>query len=249
MINQSIEGNRTLTNGTIVIHGSTGLAIENYNQHLVIRNVYIKSRDLILSDTKYGSLSIIEGSETAWSRIHNYAFAPKYKGGRINVDNIEHGEVSVASEWFDAITLESPPSDIIDRHTFPQNVASWQDDNIVNIVSDYGATPYDHTDDDSPRIQQAINDVSNPTHEHYGKSVFIPRGHFYIDNQIIIKRGVTLFGASKSISVLHVSTSFDVEDYKAIIETEDGDANNVIHDFAILKQDASASLSLEHYKN
>lgn len=251
------EANVYLQDGSIEVKGPDGTAIENAvnnkyknnGQQVILNNVYFKSH-IIMNNP----LQTIAGDNTKWKRINDYAYSPgvddkSVYGGYIVIDDDIKGEVNEDIEYYDDITDEVPPDDLVSRHNWPVILPSYDDSNKINIVTDYGATPYDHTDDDSIAIQQAIDDTTNPLHRNYGKSIFIPRGHFHVRNNLLLKKGTTIFGAGKNISVIHVDEEFTISSETYLLDTEiETDADIIMSDFALLKQEASVEKNLTDHK-
>lgn len=238
----------TLTDGTIEVKGNSGKAIESYNQYVVMKNVYVKANTIIDAGIKTAPTEKLQGDSKAWKKISNYAFVPKDNNGFIHVDGIEKGNKGADVQYYDPITNENPTEDFIKKHVWPVKMPSYDDANKVNIIN-YGATPNNNNDDDSIAIQKAIDDTTTVGSANFGKEVFIPRGHFQVKNTVTLKKGTKIFGAGKNISVLHESPSFKVSGNSFIVDTvDDKDANIVMADFAILRQEASKSKGLEDNK-
>ncbi|WP_027625693.1 glycosyl hydrolase family 28-related protein [Clostridium lundense] len=239
----------TLTDGTIEVKGDNGKAIESYNQYVVMKNVYVKSNTIIDAGIKNPPIEKLQGDKNNWKKINNYAFVPKENNGSIHVDGKELGNSNSDVQYYDPILNENPAEDFIKKHIWPVKMPSYDDTNKVNIVTDYGATPYNNDDDDSVPIQKAIDDTTTIGNPNFGKEVFIPRGHFQTKNIITLKKGTKIFGAGKNISVIHESPSFKMSRNTFIVDTvDDKEANIVMSDFAILRQEASKSKGLENNK-
>ena len=103
---------------------------------------------------------------------------------------------------------------------------SFEDDNLINIITDYGATPHwvGQYDNDGAKIQRALNDAADPTHKHYGKTVFIPFGNFHASKTISVPVGSRVLGAGKQsrIEMRHKSGLWAVG--QPLIVSEDADA-------------------------
>ncbi|MGL5206009.1 MAG: glycosyl hydrolase family 28-related protein, partial [Acidaminococcaceae bacterium] len=98
-------------------------------------------------------------------------------------------------------------------------------------------------------IQKAIDDTASPSSANFGKSVFMPRGHFYVKNTINLKKGTKIFGAGKNISAIQQHQDFKIDGSTFIVDTvNDKNANIVMSDFAILRQEASAAKGLTSSK-
>ncbi|WP_431686502.1 right-handed parallel beta-helix repeat-containing protein [Hahella sp. NBU794] len=77
----------------------------------------------------------------------------------------------------------------------------------LNIV-DYGATPDDHSDDDSIAINAAINAARD------GDTVIIPEGTFHTREEIILKSRVNLKGAGYAKSTITAVYTSEDNDYE-----------------------------------
>ena len=239
----------TLTEGTIEVKGDSGKAIESYNQYVVMRNVYVKANTIINAGIKNSPVETLEGDKNNWKKINNYAFVSKDNNGFINVDGKEYANSNSDLQYYDQILNESPTQDFVNKHIWPVKMPSYDDVDKVNIVNEYGATPYNNDDDDAIAIQKAIDDTTTPGNPEFGKKVFIPRGHFQVKSTINLKKGAKLFGAGKNISVIHQNPEFEVSGNTFIIDTpDDKDANIIMSDFAILRQEASKSKGLTDSK-
>lgn len=239
----------TLIDGTIEVKGDNGKAIESYNQYVVLKNVYVKANTIIAPGIKNSIVKELKGDKSNWLKIGNYAFVAKDNNGFIHVNGEEHGNSNSDAQYYDSITKENPSIDFIRKHIWPVKMPSYDDSEKVNIVTDYGATPYNNNDDDAIAIQRAIDDTTKEGSPNYRKAVFIPRGHFQIKSTIILKKGTTIFGAGKNISVIHQSSDFKVSKNTFLVDTvNDRDANIVMSDFAILRQESSKSKGLENNK-
>ena len=124
-----------------------------------------------------------------------------------------------------------PPTDLLSKHVWnATTMPSWEDTNLVNIVTDYGATPenVNGTDDDQDNIQNAINfAIAN------NKTVFIPRGHFHIGSSLNFPSGLKIIGSSKTFSIIQQKS--DVLTTAPLIQSEDNASGGlVMSDFGIL---------------
>lgn len=238
----------TLTDGTIEVKGDDAIAIESYNQYVVMKNVYIKANTIINAGIKNPPVEKLTGDKNNWKKIGDYAFVAQDNNGYIHIDGVEHANSNADVQYYDSILDEKPTENFITKHTWPVKMPSYDDTNKVNIIT-YGATPYNHDDDDAPAIQKAIDDTTTPGSPNFGNSVFIPRGHFQVQSTITLKKGTKIFGAGKNISVIHQNPAFKINGDTFIVDTvNDKDANIIMSDFAILRQESSASKGLTNNK-
>jgi hypothetical protein len=138
--------------------------------------------------------------------------------------------------------VPTPPQDLVSRHRWSAKMPSWRDENIVDVVRDYQATPsfgisYAYLSSgqaDDVAIQQALNDAATPGHEHYGKTVFIPAGDYRITKPIVVPAGARLIGASKNSAVLQQAYDVWEDPSQPVLLTEDTpDGNIILSDFYI----------------
>jgi hypothetical protein len=232
-IASNVQGSLCLADGSIEMLGATSnSAIYNRDQSVTLTNVYVKSNTIITSGT---TNKIMTGSATVWKRIPNYAFTSQSDAGTVYTDFIKINNQTddfVMCDVLENATVQLP--DLMSKHVW-NSMPSWEDTNLVYITT-YGATPenINATDDDLDKIQAAIDDVTNPEHANYGKTVFIPRGHFHISGPLNFKSGLKIIGAGKSISAIQ-GLSDRVYGTTPMIQTAD-DANGslVMSDFAIV---------------
>lgn len=112
-------------------------------------------------------------------------------------------------------------------------------------LTQFGATPGRGNDDDSGSFAAAFRAVMTPGSPHFGRTVFIPRGHFTVRDQVVVPDGVRLAGASSTISVIEASSGWVPDSDTAILQLAAGDKGIVVRDFAILGRDPSPSRSNE----
>lgn len=106
------------------------------------------------------------------------------------------------------------------------------------------------TDNDALAIQRAIDDTSTPGQPNYGKTVFIPRGHFLLYKPLVVKKGVKLIGAGKNISVLQMAKTEWERTYGAAVQTvDDPEGKVVLSDFAVLGLSLSSYLEVRSGKS
>lgn len=239
----------TLTDGTIEVKGDNGIAIESYNQYIVMKNVYIKANTIIDTGIKNPPDEKLKGDKDKWKKISDYAFVAKDNNGFIHVDGKEYGNKNSDVQYHNDILNEEPNEDFVKKHIWPVKMPSYDDKDKVNIVTQYGATPYNNEDNDAIAIQKAIDDTTTEGSHNFGKAVFIPRGHFQIKSTITLKKGTRIFGAGKNISVIHQNVDFKASEDAYMVDTvDDKEANIIMSDFAILRQDSSKEKGLENNK-
>ena len=229
----NVQASLCLTDGSIEILGSTSrTAIYNFDQSVALNNVFVKSGTVISSGSP---AQILAGSINDWEKISNYIFTTLSDNSTVYADFVKLNNQTANYQLNDLlVNISQPSADLVSRHVWA-SMPSWEDTNLVDITA-YGATPenVNATDDDRAAIQAAIDDVTNPTSLNFGKSVFIPRGHFHISGPLNFKSGLKIIGAGKTISAIQ---GLNDRVYGAIpmIQTAD-DANGslVMSDFAII---------------
>ncbi|MGE5701985.1 MAG: carbohydrate binding domain-containing protein, partial [Clostridia bacterium] len=240
-----------LVDGTIEVKGKYGKAIESYDQYVIMSNVYVKANTIINTGIKLAPTERVQGDANNWKHVQNYAFVPKSNNGYIHVNGKEYANKNQDVQYYNQISKQQPGEDFIQKHSWPVQMPAYDDPDKVNVVTDYGATPesVNNNDDDAIAIQKAIDDTTTVGNPNYGKKVFLPRGHFHIKSGITLKKGTKLFGAGKNISVIHQSPSFKTEQYPYMMVTvENSEANIIMSDFALLRQQASESEGMEAFK-
>lgn len=256
--NLSTDG--TPTRASIVlkdgkIDASDETAIYNYNQTIVIENVYVRAINGIISGAKSTTPDRYISDGMKWSKIENYAFTSSSDGAAYfnKTDLKEVNKISkinyVAEKNISVIG--SVPNDLLKKHSYQyKDLPTWG----VNSVSinEFGATPDNDSDDDSISIQKAIDAVTTKGNSNYGKALFIPRGHYEIKGTIILKSGLKMFGAGKNISVIQVHHSWSPKETVVAVDTENTATGSLnLSEFAILglRQDDSGDEAYKGYGN
>jgi len=229
--------NLCLTDGTIEVQGTTNTAIYNYAQDVTINNVYIKSAKIIQSGIGSAPSMTVTGSTTLWNKITSYVFTSRLDSSSVCINSNDLNNRTANYQLYDPLitTTLLPGTDYVTMHSWT-NLPTWEDTDIVNIVSDFGATPenVNDTDNDGVAIQNAIDAVTTPGNPNFGKTVFIPRGHFHISQPLIFRSGLKIIGVGKSISVIQGLKEWN-NTLGAMIETEDNATGSLfMSDFAIV---------------
>jgi hypothetical protein len=233
------QADLNLVDGSIYVKGAGGVAIENWNQNVVMNNVYVRADSVIKSGYLNGAVENVNGNNSLYMKITQYYFASGSDHGFVHIASVGGGAPCECAnrttdfQGYIDLTNEDPPADLISRHIWG-SMPSWEDSGLINIAS-YGATADDPSDDDVPAIQQAIDETTDPLHANYGKTVFIPRGHFHVAGTIMLKAGTKLIGAGKGISAIQASRDWRVTQPTVIVDTvDDANANIQLSDFAII---------------
>lgn len=238
------RANLNLVDGRIEVTGKVA-AIYNYQQDVVLKNVWFKASALIESGVYTGHPKILSGDEFNWLSLPEYVYASSVDQGSVYIDliNQRSGQENYCS--YDSVFQEDPPGDLLLRHLW-KKMPSWEDEELLDLVLDYGASIDDDSDDDTPAIQQAIDEVCDPNGPHYGKTLFIPRGHYHIKSPVMIKDGVKIIGAGKNISLIMVADSWIPDEAISAFITEDSHHKGVlISDLAFVRNEANLSAGME----
>lgn len=228
------HANLSLVDGKIEVKGTQGKAIYNFDQSVTMKDVYIKADTLIESGISTPPTESVSGDSQSWKKFNSYIFSTGADEGSVHLDGTEYANTTADYQTYN-LASAAPAEDFVAKHIWG-DMPSWQDSDLVSILT-YGATPDDDSDNDAVAIQQAIDDVSNPTSSNYGKTVYIPRGHFHIKSQIELKQGLKLIGAGKNISVIQVHTSWTLTGQtSAIISENVPDGGLILSDFAIVAE-------------
>lgn len=222
------RANLNLVDGSIEMAGSSP-AISSYRQDLLIRNVFFNAQIIVESGTWSGNPDVLPGEQGQWKHLQEYVYASGIDGGSVyrNRINLRSGgeDFVIHDEMVDSL----PPASLLTMHHWGV-LPSWEDSMQVDLVVDYGATRDFEQDNDALAMQQALDDISNPSHPHYGKSLFIPRGHFHLSSPVCIPAGCKIIGAAKNISVLMVSENSFTHENKAVsmLKTADSPGPGII---------------------
>jgi hypothetical protein len=212
------NANLCLTDGSIEVFGSTGLAIENYAQDVTMNNVYVKASTIINSGAGGGTGSVLKsvaGNSYNWNKITNYMFTSKLDKSTVVCKLVKLNDQTQNYQKYDPLILETPSADFTRMHSWTK-LPSWEDkkadgitSNVVDITEGinvggtlYRATADDQngTDDDGIAIQKIIDEVTNPASPYAGMIVYLPRGYFQIKKTLTLNSGLVLIGSGKSIS-------------------------------------------------
>jgi hypothetical protein len=228
--------NLCLTDGSIELSGST-LAINNYAQDVTMNNVYVKAPTIIQSGAGGTTIMSIYGSAAQWKKITSYAFTSSLDKSCVIVNRVSLNNQTANYQLYDPLetVTELPNVDFTKMHSWTKTL-SWEDTDMVDIVTDYGATPenVNASDDDKDNFQNAINDVTNTASANYGKTIFIPRGLFHISGPLLLKSGLKMIGAGKFISVIQAKAQWN-NSLGAMLQSEDVPTGSLLlSEFAVI---------------
>lgn len=239
-------GALVLSDGAIDVPGESALAIENFDQDLVMRDVYFRAATIADSGTLHPEAGrhTLRGRAGAWLRVARYAFSPASSDGYIHTGGKElsHGTGKHAV-FAPPPEAASPPDDLVGRHVWREDdFPAWDRPDALDIVEHFGATRDDDSDDDAPAVQRAIDATTTPGGPDYGKTVFIPRGHFHIGRPIVVQNGARIVGAANTISVLHIKRDWQPgEETFAMDSASDPEGRASLAHFAILGHKPNAT--------
>lgn len=241
------RANLNLVDGSIEVSGSDP-AISSFQQDLVIKNVFFKASKLVESGTWSGQPDLLSGKADSWQVLPEYVYASGVDGASVYRDKqnlrTENSDFVSYATLYDSV----PPGSLLTKHDWGA-IPSWEDSLLVDLVLDYQASPDDESDDDALALQKAIDDLSDPGHEHFGKTLFIPRGHYHIKSEVLIRAGVKIIGAAKNISVIMVSEQWHPGSPVSALRTEHSPgAGIVLSDLAIVGIYPSTDGGLEGQK-
>lgn len=225
-----------LVDGTIEIPGKHGVAIANRGRDLSLNNVFVKAATVVDN----GGSEKVSGGTNHWVRVPLYAFTSPESGSSISVGGVSNPVFPLP------IQVAAPGSESIPVHGW-SNMPSWEDEQLVDVVKDFGATPenINAKDDDGPAIQKAIDTVTTPGNAHYGKTVFLPRGHYHIGQPLNLRSGLKLVGAGRFISVIQPLTEWK-NAVGPVVQSEDvPEGSLTLSDFAVLGYSHTMLLHLQ----
>ena len=232
--NRNDQGNSNLclTDGTIEVKGNAGKAIYNFAQDVTMSNVFVKAAEIIESGEDNPPTKIVKGINSKWQLITSYVFTASTGKSSAFVNGKDLNDRNAAFEIYDPLVAQQPVFDLISRHIWDK-APHWDDANVLDIVADFGATSeeVDDKDDDWKAIQDAIDQSTTPGNPNFGKTVFIPRGHFHISRPLNLRSGLKMIGAGLFISVIQALK----------------DWNNALGPLMESENSATGSLYLSHF--
>ncbi len=201
--------NLSLSDGSIEVKGTTGIAIDNFAQDITIRNTYFKAQTIAKSGyfSASSGTSIIPGTTSTWTKLSNYIYTTSLDQSTVfkNTAHLNNRSDNYELNGTVTTTATLPATDFTTLHTWT-SLPTWE---IASNIIDITAAPYNATsedvnasDDDGIAIQQAINDATTVGNSNYGKIVFIPRGFFEIYNTLHLKSGLKMIGSANSNSFI-----------------------------------------------
>jgi hypothetical protein len=219
-----------------------------------MKNVFVKADTIIESGIRNTPTDSVAGSSSVWKKVPEYAFASGTDNGFVHIDDgtgfteYAHSSADYELPTSNIVNEDPPGGGFIADHIWG-TMPTWES-NIVDITAaPYSASRDDDTDDDASAIQQAIDNTTNPSHADYGKTVFIPRGHFHIKSTITLKQGAKMIGAGKNISVIELADDWLPTGPMVAVDTvNDPDAGINLSDFAIAGNDPSNSEGFQNQK-
>jgi hypothetical protein len=224
------NGNMSLVDGTIELGsmgsgGAAGVAIQNSDRSIYLRDVYMKNAAYIVrhSPDPTSDQPIAANDQAGWVRIDEYAYNQGYTPNQnILVDGAYSAGKTypAAGPYYSAAT--NPPADPVSRHvwTGAEKFAAFDQPGVINVkVAPYNAKG-DGTTDDTKAIQSAID---------AGSRIFLPKGNYVISDSLRLKADTMLFGVSHTTSVITVNpTAFPAQDTPMIASPDDAGAKTAL---------------------
>jgi hypothetical protein len=235
-------GNLVMADGSIEVTGPGGLGIDNYAQDVYLQNVYFKTATNIISGAGFPPVQVIAGDPNSWMPLDRYAFRVGSQNGYLVANHTDYGTSTNATVQVVG-TSTSPPTNLVSQHLWSTSFPSWEDPHLLRITDPtFGATPDNPLIDNAPAIQAALNDAATIGGAHFGWTVFIPRGHFYVGRPIQVPAGSKLLGASETISVLQARTDWTPTNSTSILTTTSDPTNGVtMAFFAVVGNEATTA--------
>jgi hypothetical protein len=172
----TFAGHLVLTDARIETLNSTGYVFDIGGRALVLRNVFIKGSNNIVTATGYTwNLSASE-----WTKIKTYSFTPSSINTVTAYNLIDGVKSNTAITDFEYVT--QAPEDFITKHT-PHNLYAFNSPGVKS-VTEYGAIAGDGLDD-AAAFQTAVN--SNDI-------VFVPAGTFHLSAPIMLRDKSVILG-------------------------------------------------------
>ncbi len=238
------QANLCLSDGSIEVKGASGKAIDNFAQDVTMNNVYIKSAQIIESGVGGSGLMSVAGNAVLWSKITNYIFTSSLDKSTVYKSGVSLNNRTANYQFFVPLTTDAqlPNIDFTRLHSWT-TLPSWEDANIVDITEGltiggilYKATPEDvnATDDDGIAIQKIIDEVTNSTSTHFGRTVFIARGFFQINTTLRLKSGLKLIGSTNGNSCIMPNRDWNNSE-GPIVDSEDAATGSLfLYNFGII---------------
>lgn len=189
---QSSRGHLTLVDGRIELSDGDAPVVANTDRNVYVDNVFVRGASTIVENGFDGS-RLQPADPAQWTRIDEYAFSRNdYSDETKIIDGVKTSTTQVSL----AGPVESPPSDLVTRHVWPEAYWGFEDAD-TKVVDDFGAVG-DGVNDDTAAIQAAI-DAANRDRSY---KVLIPRGHYRVSDTLELGRHTRLFGVATEKSRL-----------------------------------------------
>jgi hypothetical protein len=202
------RGTLSLIDGRVGVRKG-GIAFKNDQsaggKNLYLRNVYVKGTDeLVISDSR----APITG-EGRWKRIAEYANCEtSFNRSYSLIDgNLDCSEIAIVVN-----NSLAPPSGLITRHVW-QSLPWFEDEGVINAVTDFGAKGDDDIDD-TAAIRAAINAAASGN----GK-VFLPKGEYLISKTLNLHSNTQLFGVARHLTWIRTHKSWKPSSQTPMIRT------------------------------
>ena len=175
-----------------------------------LRNVYCKNATAVaVIETRYGddvadSVPTTNGSQP-WFLVKEYgkgAWLDHYPAGSDApmptpryVNGVPQSTANNIVATYGGI-YSAPPAGLLDRHVWP-TAPAWDASDVINVKEGPYFAQGNNFTNDRQAIQDAITAAAAT-----GKKVFIPAGHYRLNNSLTLQSDTVLFGLHRSLSVL-----------------------------------------------
>lgn len=132
--NVNSQADLNLKGGSIYVKGTGGIAIENWNQNVVMSNVFVRADTIIKSGFANGGVESVNGNNTLYKKIPLYAFASGSDLGYVHVAGVEKANRSTDFQGYRDLVTADPPENMSSWHVWGDDMPSWEDPNILNIT-------------------------------------------------------------------------------------------------------------------
>lgn len=209
------QGNLFLEDARIEITDPAKPAIEANGRPIVLRNVYVKGTERLVSAQPHG---LTTPTPEGWTRIGAFANSPASIEGRPNVLSAGGGR---QEDWVEADTQSvlTAPDDLVRRH-LPDEQFAFNHPEATNALRFPGATPW-------ARIQAAL--------ESPARVIYVPAGSHLLEAPLTIPLGKVLVGDPGKYTFLMPTYLPSIQSF--LLRTQDGDGEVVVENFFLSTRD------------
>ena len=204
-----------LQDAKLNITNSNRAAINANGRLVVLRNVYVRGTNTIVSSTKKNFVANTDG----WTHVKTYAIAQSPTNGRETYNYID-GDKKIDHEVKEFTSTVSVPNNIMTKH-LPGEIYAFNHPGAVNALKYPGAGT-------RQKIQNAIDDPQ-------AKIIYIPAGLYDVDNTIYLENGKVLIGDPGKQTKLR--PTYSAGSYKFVIETQNTRGYAALQDLFLYTSD------------